>query len=131
MLSKEEILRRAKRLMELPPDERPVKHYTIMKVAGTGDARPLGTILKNQSMGPEMQRRLSRAFELVENDQIPDLGPTVPFQNKYKRLKLKREKNPPCEPVMILDVSRGTPRLVTEFHNPRALPETLFNKVKR
>lgn len=131
MLTKDEIIRRAKRLMQLPADQRPIKPYTFGVIAGTGDNTPLLTVIRHESMGPDMQRRMSKAFEHLENDQIPDVDTLPKGANRYKKLKLNREKQPPCQPVMLLDVSRGTPRLVTAFHNPLALPETLFNKVKR
>ena len=130
MLTKEEIVRRATRYMQTPAADRPIPHYTIARVAGTESNGPLNDVVRHASVGDVVQRRLSKALELLEGDQLPDPS-TIQGYAKYRRYKVRSKPQPPCKPCMVLDVTRGVPKLRTEFVNPNAFPEVMFTKVRK
>jgi hypothetical protein len=130
MLTKDEIVRRATRYMQTPAAERPIPHYTIARVAGMESTNPLKDVVRHGGVGDVIQRRLSKAFELLEGDQLPDPS-ELHGVNKYRRYKVRNKPQPPCQPCMVLDVTSGRPTLRTEFVNPNAFPEVMYTKVRK
>lgn len=129
MIDEEEIYRRVRRFLELPVAERPAKTYTLTRMAGL-DKRALMYIEQGCRMRPDRLRRLSRVLELLEDGRIPDVD-ALPMHNRYRHLKLKREPEPPCKALMVLDLTSGKPRMVHAFVNPNTLPELAITKVRK
>lgn len=128
MLEREEIVRRIRRFLELAPEQRPAKSYTLSRLAGL--RKDALRALLSHEMRPERLRRLSRVLELLEQDMLPDVDTLPRGRNRYRRVVL-RAPAPPCKPLMVLDLSGATPRMVTTFVNPNTMPELAFTKVKK
>src|ERR1700686_5473809 len=109
MLEREEIVRRIRRFLELAP----------------GLRKDALRALLSHEMRPERLRRLSRVLELLEQDIVPDVDTLPRGRNRYRRVVL-RAPAPPCKPLMVLDLSGATPRMVTTFVNPNTMPELAF-----
>lgn len=130
MLSQDEIRRRARHFLALPAAERPYPLSTLQRFSGLNGSI-LRDIINGVEMRPDTQRRLSRVFELLAGDQLPDPDTLPKGCNRFKRIKLKRTPEPPCAPLMVLDLTKGVPRIKTEFINPLELPDIQFSKVRR
>ena len=129
MIDEQEVYRRIRRFLELPVDQRPAKSYTLTKLAGINKSS-LGDIREGHPMRPERLRRLSRVLELLEDDRLPDVD-KLPKNLRYRRVKIKRDPAPPCQAMMVLDLTGGRPRMVPAFVNPNTFPELEITKVKR
>ncbi len=130
MIDEDEIYRRVKRFLELPREVRPVKSYTITRMAGL-DERALKLMMAGHRMRPDRLRRLSRVLELLEDGRIPDVDKLPHGAKRYRHLKLKRDPEPPCQPLMVLDLTSGKPRMVAAFVNPNTLPELAITRVRK
>jgi len=130
MIPQDELKRRAARFLAQTPAERPFPNNTLARLAGLNPDF-LRDLARIDTMRPETHRRLSRVFELLENDRLPDPETMGKNSNRFKKIRLKRVDAPKCEPIMVLDLSSGTPKMRTEFINPLALPEIQFTKVRK
>lgn len=130
MLDEQEVYRRVRRFMQLPVDQRPAKAYSLMKWAGLSKSS-FDDIKQGHPMRPERLRRLSRVLELLEDDRLPDVDTLPRGVKRYQKIKIKREPAPPCQAMMVLDLTGARPRMVPAFVNPNTLPELAITKVKR
>jgi hypothetical protein len=130
MLPKDEIKRRVCRLLQAKVEDRPAGVGMLHKLSGIAH-HGLYEVAQGHDMRPERQRRLSRVLEFLENDQLPDPKTLPGGPTKYKKIALKPKANPPCKPVMVLDLTSGVPRMRTEFVNPNTMPEIVYTKVRK
>lgn len=130
MIEEEEVYRRVRRLLELPPEQRPARVYTLNRLAGL-DHRGLLRIKQGHQMRPERLRRLARVLELLEDDRLSHIEAIPSTPSKYKHIKIKRDAAPPCQAMMVLDLTGARPRMVPAFVNPNTLPELAITRVRK
>lgn len=115
-----EIVRRLRVLVALNPEDRPISIGRLEQIAGMAKGE-VYEVAKRGTAQPNTFRRLSRALEFVENDQIQ----VQRRQNKQSIITIGDPK-PAQEAVMSVKLENGVPRVRTGFHNPRALPDRLL-----
>lgn len=130
MIDEEEVYRRVKRYLELSVADRPARKALLCHMAGLHPGR-MQDIVDGHRMRPERLRRLARVMELLEDDRIPEVDMRPLIKKRYRHLHIRRDAAPPCEPMMVLDLTGGAPRMVAAFVNPNTFPELKITKVKR
>ena len=130
MMDEEEVYRRVRRFLELPVAERPARSATLCKLAGLSPDG-LIDIKRGHRMRPERLRRLVRVLELLEDDRLPEFDRNQRWKKRYRTLKIKRDPEPPCKPIMVLDLTGAKPRMVPAFVNPNTFPELEITKVRK
>lgn len=130
MIEEEEVYRRVRRFLELPVDQRPARSATLCKLAGLSPEGLL-YIRAGHRMRPERLRRLVRVLELLEDDRLPELDRHQRWAKRYRTLKIKRDPAPPCQAIMVLDLTGGKPRMVPAFVNPNTFPELEITRVRK
>lgn len=111
-----EIVRRIRALLAMPESERPISVDRLESIAGISD----GLVYKIAKSGVMQQKsivRLSRALELVENDQI-----AVKMVHKKPSQVSIRSPKPPQINVQRVTFVNGRPKIEIIAINPRAFP---------
>ena len=115
-----EVVRRLRVLVALPEEARPVSITRLEQVAGMAHGE-VYEVARRGTAQPNTFRRLSRALEFVENDQIR----VRRRANKPSVITIADPK-PPQETVMSVRLEADGLKVRTGFHNPRALPDRLL-----
>lgn len=125
-----EIVRRARALLALAPDERPVSVQRLEKIAGVADDT-LYDVARTGSMQAKTRVRLARAFTLVENDQIRIRQGNRKSIYPAERVDVVTLVSPrrPMETIMRLAFTKDGPKVRFEAVNPLAFPK--LDKLER
>ncbi len=111
-----EIKRRANALLAMPVDDRPITIYRLEMIAGLypGD---LPKVIKSKKLSEKNINRLSRAFELLENNQIPEKN----AGSRGSSFEITPAK-PPEKVVSRLQFTQNGPKIVFQAINPLSFP---------
>ncbi len=119
-MTDEEVVRRLRVLIALNPGDRPISIGRLETIAGMAHGEVYEVAKRGTAM-PNTFRRLSRALEFVENDQVI----VRQRQNKPSIVTIGDPK-PAQQSVMSVRLESDGLRVRTGFHNPRALPDRLL-----
>lgn len=123
MLSKEEILRRIRALMDLPERERPISIHALHKLCGIDPlTRELWRIARMGDFGKGMQIRISRGLKLLENNQF-EVVLLGKHANKGTRIEVLDTPRPPVKIENRLQISPDGVKMVRYAYNPLSFPD--------
>lgn len=119
-MTDEEVVRRLRVLVALPGEARPVSITRLEQIAGMAHGE-VYEVAKRGTAQPNTFRRLSRALEFVENDQL-----VIRRRQGKPSIITISDPKPPQKAVMSIRIDGAGLRMQTGFENPRALPDRLL-----
>lgn len=117
MLDDTEIVRRLKALLALPRGKRPITVDRLEEIAGVAQ-NTVYEVAKTGRMQKKTRVRLTRALELVENDQL-----VIKKRPNLPTLISLRDPKPPQVVVQRVEFTAKGPKVRLLAINPLAFPE--------
>ncbi len=115
-MEQDEVIRRLRALLAIPPGQRPISIDMLERAAGIS-ASEVYQIVKRSYMQAGTHRKLARALTLLENDQL-----VIKFRPNRPTEITVRAPQPPQRLVRVVEVTSKGVKIRTVAQNPNAFP---------
>lgn len=120
-MTHDEVIRRLRALMDMPPEKRPIPMKQLEKLAGVSPMHTYQVLRGNMKLQAATKAKYEYALTMLENDRF-----------EYKRVRngsrwaknelILKPAKPPCVAVSRIRITKAGPIIERVAVNPRAFP---------